>query len=93
MAQWSGEEGGRLDSIPVGTTSFILALAMDWASLLAQTVRHLPTVWETRVQSLGWEDPLEKEMATHSSTAAWKIPWTEEPGRLQSMGLQRVGHN
>ena len=45
------------------------------------------------VRSLGWEDPLEKEMATHSSTLAWKIPWTEEPGRLQSMGLQRVGHN
>ena len=48
---------------------------------------------ETRVQSLGWEDPLEKEMATHPSTLAWKIPWTEEPGRLQSMGSQRVGHN
>ena len=48
---------------------------------------------ETRVQSLGWEDPLEKEMAIHSSNIAWKIPWTEEPGRLQSMGLQRVGHN
>ena len=48
---------------------------------------------ETRVQSLGWEDPLEKEMAIHTSTLAWKIPWTEEPGRLQSMGLQRVGHD
>ena len=48
---------------------------------------------ETLVQSLGWEDPLEKEMATHSSTIAWKIPWTEEPGRLQSIGSQRVGHN
>ena len=54
-------------------------------------VKHLTTVRETEVQSLGWEDPLEKEMATHSSTLAWKIPWTEEPGRLQSMGLQRVG--
>ena len=63
------------------------------ASLVAQTVKHLPTMWETRVQSLGREDPLEKEMATHSSTLAWKIPWTEEPGRLQSMGLQRVGHD
>ena len=50
-------------------------------------------MWETQVRSLGWEDPLEKEMATHSSTLAWKIPWTEEPGRLQSMGLQRVGHD
>jgi len=62
-------------------------------SLVAQTVKHLPAVWETQVPSLGWEDPLEKEMATHSSTLAWKIPWTEEPGGLQSMGLQRVGHN
>ena len=53
-------------------------------------VKHLPTVRETQVQSLGQKDPLEKEMATHSSTLAWKIPWTEEPGRLQSMGLQRV---
>ena len=50
-------------------------------------------MWVTRVRSLGQEDPLEKEMAIHSSTVAWKIPWTEEPGRLQSMGLQRVGHN
>ena len=49
------------------------------ASLVAQTVKRLPAMWETRVQSLGWEDPLEKEMATHSSTLAWKIPWTEEP--------------
>ena len=48
---------------------------------------------ETQNQSLGWEDPLEKEMATHSSILAWRIPWTEEPGRLQSMGLQRVGHD
>ena len=56
------------------------------ASLVAQTVKCLPTVRETWVQSLGWEDPLEEEMATHSSTLVWKIPWTEEPGRLQSMG-------
>ena len=63
------------------------------SSLVAQMVKRLPTMWETRVQSLGWEDLLEKEMATHSSTLAWKIPWTEEPGRLQSMGLQRVGHD
>ena len=64
-----------------------------WASLVAQTVKHLPTMWETQVQSLGWEDPLEKEMATHSSILAWKIPWTEDPGRLQSVGSQRVGHD
>ena len=64
-----------------------------WASLVAQMVRRLPTMQETRVQSLVWEDPLEKEMATHSSTLAWKIPWTEEPGRLQSLGSQRDGHD
>ena len=58
---------------------------------MAQTVKRLPTVQETRLESLGQED-LEKEMATHSSTLAWKIPWMEEPGRLQSMGSQRVGH-
>ena len=58
-------------------------------SLVAQMVKRLR---ETRVQFLGWEDTLEKEMATHSSTLAWKIPWTEEPGGLQSMGSQRVGH-
>ena len=56
-------------------------------------VKHLPAMWETRVQSLGWEDPLEKEMATHSSILAWKILWTTEPGRLPSMGSQRVGHD
>ena len=63
------------------------------ASLVTQLVKSLPIMWETRVQSLGQEDPLEKEMATYSSTLAWKIPWTEEPGRLQSMGLQRVRHD
>ena len=62
-------------------------------SLVAQTVKHLPTMQETQVKSVGQEDPLEKEMATHSSTLGWKIPWTEEPSRLQSMGSQRVGHN
>ena len=54
-------------------------------------VKHLSAMWETQVRSLNWEDPLKKEMATHSSTLAWKIPWTAEPGRLQSMGSQRVG--
>ena len=56
-------------------------------------VKNLPTMWETQVQSLGWEDPLEKGMATYSVILAWRIPWTEEPGRLQSMGLQRVEHD
>ena len=63
------------------------------ASLVAQRLKRLPPMQETQVQSLGWEDPLEKEMATHSSILAWRIPWTEELGRLQSTGLQRVGHN
>ena len=66
---------------------------MQSSSLVAQTVKRLPTVWETRVRSLGREDPLEKEMATHSSILAWKIPWTEETGWLLSMGSQRVGHD
>ena len=56
-------------------------------------VKHLSTIWETQIRSLGQEDPLEKEMETHSSTIAWKIPWTEEPGGLQSMGSQRVGYD
>ena len=60
---------------------------------MAQMVKRLPTMWETRIQPLGQENLLEKEMETHSSVLAWKIPWTEEPGRLQSMGLQRVGYD
>ena len=63
------------------------------SSLVAWTVKCLPTMQETRVRSLGWKDSLEKEMATHSSIHAWKIPWTEEPGGLQSISLQRVRHN
>ena len=60
---------------------------------MAQMVRDLPAMWETWVQSLRWEGPLKKGMATHSSILVWEIPWTEEPSRLQSMGLQRVGHD
>ena len=63
------------------------------ASLVAQRIKHLPAMQETWVQSPGWEDPLEKEMATHSSILAWRIPRTEEPGGLQSTGSQRAGHN
>ena len=63
------------------------------ASQVAQRLKHLPTMQETWVRSLGQEDPLEKEMATHSSILAWRIPWTEEPGGLQPTGLQRVGHD
>ena len=62
-------------------------------SLVAETVKHLSTMWETRVRSLGREDALEKEMAAHTSTIAWKIPWTKEPGRLPSMGSQRVRYD
>ena len=60
---------------------------------MAQIAKNLPAMKETQVQSLGQEAPLEKEMAAHSNILAWRIPWTEEPGRLQSMGSQRVGHN
>ena len=65
----------------------------SWASLVAQMVKNPPAMQETWVRSLGWEDPLEEGTATHSSILAWKIPWTEEPCRLQSMGSQRVGHD
>ena len=60
---------------------------------MAQMVKNPPAMWETWVQSLGWENPLEEGMATHFSILAWRIPWTEEPSELQSMGLQRVGHD
>ena len=70
----------------------ILILALTY-SLVAQMVKGLSTMRETWAQSLVWEDPLEKEMAIYSSTIAWKIPWIEEPGRLQSLGSQRVGHD
>ena len=72
---------------------FNMHLGLSWSSLVAQRLKPLPAVWETWVRYLGREDPLEKEMATHSSTLAWKIPWTEKLGRLQSMWLQRVGHD
>ena len=72
---------------------FLCIFSLSWASQVAQMVKCLPAMRETQVQSLGREDPLEKEMATHSSTLAWKIPWMEEPGRLQSTGSQRIGHH
>ena len=70
-----------------------MSLSNCGASLEAQSVKRLLALRETWVQSLGWEDPLEKEMATHSSILAWRVPWTEEPGGLHSTGSQRVGHN
>ena len=90
------KEGRGLGPLHVkGSASFfrLMVSCFGRASLVAQMVKRLPAIWETRVQSLGQEDPLEKEMETHSSTPAWKIPWTEESGRLQSMGSQRVGHD
>ena len=74
-------------------SSILKVLTIGMASLVAQLVKNLPAMQETQVQSLGKKDPLEKEMATHSSTLAWKIPWTEESCRLQSIGLQRVRHD
>ena len=72
---------------------FYAAICLRQAFLVAQMVKNLPAMQETQVQSLGREDPLEKRMATHSSILAWRSPWTEEPGGLQSIGLQRVGHD
>ena len=72
---------------------YIQRYTSTWASLVAQRVKNLPAMWETWVQSLGWEDPLEEGVATHSSILAWRIPWTKEPGGLQSMGSHRVGHD
>jgi len=73
--------------------SLFYNLLFYWASLVAQRLKRLPVMRETWLQSLGQEDPLEKEMATHSSIPAWRIPWTEEPGGLQSTGSQTVGHD
>ena len=67
-----------------------MAETLPWISLVAQMVKHLPPMWETQVQSLGWEDSLEKGMGTHSSIVAWRNPWTEEPGGLWSMGSQEL---
>ena len=73
--------------------AYIIGNGRDWASLAVQTVKNLPAVQETRVLSLGREDPLEKGTTTQPSILAWEIPWAEEPGGPQSMGLQRVGHD
>ena len=84
-------QSGGLRETPLSRfSSFSLS---SGASLVAQSVKNLPAVQETWVRSLGWEDLLEKEMATHSSILAWKISWTEEPGGLLSMGSQRIGHD
>ena len=87
------EQTGEGYSGQVGSGNIDPQVMTLWTSLVAQTVKCLPKIWETRVQSLGREELLEKEMATHSSVLAWKIPRTEEPSGLQSVGLQRVGHD
>ena len=84
---------GYSNSSSMASTTVEIIIHKAQSSLVAQMVKHLSIMWETWVQSLGWEDPLEKEMAIHCSTIAWKIPWTEEPGRLQSTVSQRVGYD
>ena len=79
--------------LPMTVDIMLVWIEFTIGDVVAQMVKHLSTMRETWVWALAWEDPLEKEMAIHSSTIAWKIPWTEEPGRLQSMGSQRVGHD
>ena len=83
---------GKESACNVGHLGLIPGLGFVRASLVTQTVKNLPTMQVTWVQSLGWEDPLEEGMATHSSILAWRILWTEEPGVLQSIGSQRVRH-
>ena len=89
----SALEGEVLTTGPPGKARVCCSKPPSTASLVAQMVKNLPAMLETWVQSLGWEDPMEKGMATHSSILAWRIPWTEEPGGLQAMGSQRVRHN
>ena len=90
--QWLPHSSGVVGPLLWALLWHLLAVN-SWTSLVTQTVKHPPTMWETRVRPLGQEDPLEKEMATHSGNFPWKIPWREEPGRLQFMGLQRVGQD
>ena len=90
---WKLCSGSHRESLDKLHVLLLLFFKDTWVPLVAQRVKRLPAMQETWVRSLGQEEPLEKEMATHSSTLAWKIPWTEKPGRLLSMGLQRVGHD
>ena len=86
---WGGKESAMTERL----TLFTFTKALYWASLVAQTVKRLPEMWETLVRFRGREDVLEKPTGIPSNLLAWKIPWTEEPGGLQSMGSQRIGHN
>ena len=90
---WKRAGHDRVTHTHTYTQTITLQAKLQGYTLVAQMVKHLPTIRETQVQSLSQEDLLEKEMATHSSILAWKMPWTEEPGRLWSMGSQRVGHD
>ena len=92
-AWWAAVYGVAQSQTQLKRLSSSSRLFYSRASLVAQRLKRLPPMWETQVQSLGREDPLEEEMATHSSVLAWRIPWTGEPGGLQSMGSQRVGHD
>ena len=83
----------ELSSVGTECQNLYISVWMSWLSLVAQMVNNLPAMWETQVWSLGQEDPLEKGMATHCSIPAWRMPKIEEPGRLKSMGSQRVQHN
>ena len=103
LLYFKGEPPATVPSFPIliyilcsAVTSWYykyLCTCIDCASLMTQIVKVLPAVWEARVQSLGWEDVPENRMATHSNILAWRIPWTEESGGIQSTGSQRVGHN
>ena len=93
----ASDQHGDMDNLPEPVPSAVhgnntITDTTYWASQVTQMVKNLPAVWETQVRSLGWKDPLEKGMAMHTSILAWRIPWTEEPGGLQSMGFQRVDH-
>ena len=90
---WKFSSPAILSNLTVGTEKAHNWNYPRWATLVAQMVKRLPAMRESQVRSLGLEDPLEKEVATYSSTVAWKMPWTEEPDRLQSMGWERVGHD
>ena len=87
------QNNGFIEWLWEGSSIFIFLKYFEKDKWVAQWLKYLPAVWETWVWSLGWEDPLEKEMATHSSILAWRIPWTKEPGGLQSLGSQRVRHD
>ena len=86
-------QAGKLEWVAISSSRLFVCMYKIRVSLVAQMVKRLSAMQETRVRSLGWEDPLEKEMAAHSSILAWKIPWPAEPGRLPSMGSQRVRHD